>query len=548
MPRQIVATDSRSTLVVESNYTFVYVPQDVSIIADDYGQRAIETRFDGSSPPVNPQIVNDGTLIALNESAIHVYAPIMNVLNGETGVIRGSAAGVSMQGPSGSSINSFTNHGQISGSVSGALLVGGSWELDFNATNTGTITGGEHALRYNGDLTFFNSGTLISDEVGLEESNSSYRYKSVIENTGTISGKEIGIKATTIMYLTNSGDIWGGKTALEANTLDLLNTGTIEAGASNGGAIQTGDRNDILTNTGLIRGYVQLEDGVDRFENRGELIGSVDLGEGNDVYTQIGGTITGFVAGGDGDDLYRTDDGTLSIYETGSGGTDRVVASTSFSLSTNVENLTLFGTADINGTGNASDNELIGNAGDNVLRGRGGEDTINGGGGDDRIMGGFGKDILNGDAGDDVIVGGTWGDQIKGGDDNDRLFGNQGRDVLWGDAGDDVIVGSQNADNLYGGTGADTFLYRVMSDSLSNEMDVIRDFVSGQDRLDFSALHSDTITLNLLGSFSGTGPSAITREVGAHSFADIDLNGDSTADMTIQLIRAQGLQESDFVL
>ena len=44
-----------------------------------------------------------------------------------------------------------------------------------------------------------------------------------------------------------------------------------------------------------------------------------------------------------------------------------------------VENLTLLGTGNINGTGNALNNVITGNAGANVLNGGGGNDTLYGG-------------------------------------------------------------------------------------------------------------------------------------------------------------------------
>ena len=58
----------------------------------------------------------------------------------------------------------------------------------------------------------------------------------------------------------------------------------------------------------------------------------------------------------------------------------------SYTLGTNVENLTLTGTGAINATGNTLDNTLTGNSGNNVLDGGAGNDTMSGGAGNDTYV------------------------------------------------------------------------------------------------------------------------------------------------------------------
>jgi serralysin len=59
-----------------------------------------------------------------------------------------------------------------------------------------------------------------------------------------------------------------------------------------------------------------------------------------------------------------------------------------------VENLTLTGTANINGTGNSLANVLVGNAGINTLNGASGNDVLSGGSANDILTGGSNSDTF----------------------------------------------------------------------------------------------------------------------------------------------------------
>ncbi|WP_338846098.1 calcium-binding protein [Massilia sp. W12] len=89
------------------------------------------------------------------------------------------------------------------------------------------------------------------------------------------------------------------------------------------------------------------------------------------------------MAGGAGNDIYIVDNSADVVSEAANAGTDLVKASVSFTLASNVENLSLTGTAAVNATGNASNNVLLGNSAANTLNGNAGADSMSGGAGDD---------------------------------------------------------------------------------------------------------------------------------------------------------------------
>jgi len=105
-----------------------------------------------------------------------------------------------------------------------------------------------------------------------------------------------------------------------------------------------------------------------------------------------------------GNDTYIVDDVGDVVTESLNAGNDTVQASISYSLTDNVENLTLTGTANINATGNALNNILTGNAADNLLSGLDGNDTLAGNLGNDTLDGGTGADTMSGSAGNDTYV------------------------------------------------------------------------------------------------------------------------------------------------
>jgi Ca2+-binding RTX toxin-like protein len=202
-----------------------------------------------------------------------------------------------------------------------------------------------------------------------------------------------------------------------------------------------------------------------------------------------------------------------------------VQASVGHTLSANVENLTLTGTGNINGTGNALGNVINGNSGNNVLSGLDGDDTINGLAGNDTLSGGNGNDTLDGGTGADNMNGGLGNDlyivdnagdvagEVAGGIDTVQssvthtlstnlenltltgaaaingtgnakanvTTGNSADNVLSGLAGNDTISSGGGNDLMAGGDGNDSFLFdqALVADNFCT----ISDFTVGSDKI-----------------------------------------------------------------
>ena len=131
---------------------------------------------------------------------------------------------------------------------------------------------------------------------------------------------------------------------------------------------------------------VSLEwDYVPNINGTGNSLSNIIIGNaGNNIIDGRAGADR--MAGGTGDDTYHVDSLGDVVREAAFAGTDTVIATVTHALAANVENLTLAGSAHINGTGNALDNVIVGNDRNNVLDGGTGKDEIFGGLGNDTFV------------------------------------------------------------------------------------------------------------------------------------------------------------------
>ncbi len=284
---------------------------------------------------------------------------------------------------------------------------------------------------------------------------------------------------------------------LAANVENLVLTGSnaINGTGNNLANNIVGNSADNVLSGGTANDTLRGNDGNDTL-NASAGNDRLEGGVGND--TLNGGTGADTMIGGIGDDTYIVDDVGDLVSENSGEGVDTVKNSISYTLTANVENLTLTGTASINGTGNELDNAIIGNSGNNVLIGDAGNDSLDGKAGADTMLGGVGNDSYVVDNTGDLVLEnvGEGIDTVKssitytltgnvenltltgsvaingtGNELDNSLTGNSATNILTGGAGNDHLDGLGGNDTLAGGIGDDTYVVSVVGDIVTENLD-----------------------------------------------------------------------------
>jgi Ca2+-binding RTX toxin-like protein len=267
------------------------------------------------------------------------------------------------------------------------------------------------------------------------------------------------------------------------NTLDgRSGSDTLRGGAGNDTYLLLLDVSDTiveLANEGTDEVWVNksytLAANVENLTVAGSLAGQTF--SGNALANRIIGNAAGetldgkagadYMAGSGGDDTYIVDTALDATVELAGEGSDTVRSSITHTLRVNVENLTLSGAANINGSGNSLSNLIIGNDGSNILNGLGGNDTMAGGNGNDTYYFDSAFDVAAESLNQGIdIVQYSGGGVATLGANIEKLyllgsassaFGNALSNFIYGNALSNVMDGGAGADRLYGGNGNDEY-------------------------------------------------------------------------------------------
>ncbi len=443
---------------------------------------------------------------------------------------------------------------------------------------------------------------------------------------GDIFGVGYGILTFSRTNVVNKGSIasTNGPAILEGTTATgtykIVNSGTISSLTDNGVQLQGAGVHTIV-NSGTIfaerlahyaiLGQTSSFVGIEKVTNSGTLNGDVDLGLGDDVFTNFAkvgkkvkyGIVHGLIDLGDGNDSFNggkqgetvTDGPGSDIYKLGAGndlfsatpisgvsgddivdggpGNDSYFVSSASPVLINLNTVAILGapprqavSSEIgtdkvigfeNAVGGGGDDRIYGSAGANALNGLGGGDILLGLDGDDRLVG---------EAGVDNLEGGTGNDTLDGGLDADSLGGSAGNDNLDGGDGNDFLYGGTGKDWLEGGADGDTFAFISTKESGvgATKRDVIIDF--DQSESDVILLSPIDAATNIPGdqefhlvgnggldAFTPVGIPHLAGElrykyVGGSTIVEGDVNGDAKADFQIELKGHYVLTTADFNL
>ncbi|GBE72959.1 hypothetical protein myaer87_01860 [Microcystis aeruginosa NIES-87] len=459
-------------------------------------------------------------------------------------------------------VYTFTRTGVTSNALTVNYNVGGTATFNTDYTQTGAAS----FTATTGTVTFavgLSTATVTIDPtadtiVEADEtviltliSGTGYTLDAATTATGTITNNDfIGTSGNNILNGTTDADVLmglaGNDTYTVDNTGDIvtenLNEGTDTVQASISYTLTDNVENLTLTGTANLNGTGNNLNNILTGNSGNNILTGL---AGNDSLDGKAGTDT--MIGGLGNDTYTVDNTGDIVTENLNEGTDTVQASISYTLTDNVENLTLTGTANLNGTGNNLNNILTGNSGNNILTGNEGNDTLNGAAGIDTLIGGLGNDTYQVDTTNDTIteLANQGSDTIQSsvtysianldnienltltGNTAINATGNTANNLIVGNSGNNQINGGAGIDTLTGGNGADIFIFQFDQSTISTS-DRITDFAINTDKIDL--LTQGGLPMSAPSSFSRAANSTVTTLDNLVNQVFTDANGTTTGN------------------
>jgi Ca2+-binding RTX toxin-like protein len=155
-----------------------------------------------------------------------------------------------------------------------------------------------------------------------------------------------------------------------------------------------------------------------------------------------------------------------------------------------------------------------------------------------------------------TITGTSGHDELNGAASSDTINGLAGNDTLSGGAGSDKLTGGGGQDVLSGGSGRDTFCFNAVSESGSSKtVDTIKDFVLGEDKIDYSLIDANTKSVDnqsfiFIGDAKFSKAAGELRAFSVNGVTEVhgDVNGDGQVDICVKLSGTFHLSAQVFIL
>lgn len=419
---------------------------------------------------------NVENLVLTGTSAINGTGNALdNSLTGNTAanILNGGAGADSMVGGAGNDIYVVDNAGDVVTEAASAgidtVQSAITYTLPANVENL-TLTGSAAINGTGNALANTLTGNTAANVLTGGAGNDIY----VVDNVGDVVVENLNEGTDTVqssitytltanvenLTLTGAAAINGTGNAL-ANTLTGNSAANVLAGGAGNDVYIVGAGDSVIENPGEGTDTVQssvtytLDANVENLTLTGTLAIN---GTGNPLGNVLtGNTAANVLTGAAGNDTYVVGVGD-TVIENAAEGNDTIQSAVTYTLSANVENLTLTGTSAINGTGNALDNLLTGNSAANVLTGGAGNDTYVVGAGDTVFENaGEGTDTIQ----SAVIY------TLSANVENLTLTGSSAINGT-GNALDNVLTGNAAANVLTGGAGNDTYIVGTGDTAVEN--------------------------------------------------------------------------------